>query len=131
MQIDKTFLSFNDRKKLVEIRYATLIADKNISHTTAKIILNFFQDVRKDPEVLKNMSMGRTKYTNIISNVLCPVETDRVIKNIQNSKFLVFIDETSDISNEKWMTFLVRYVNSETLDVHSQLIKLINTFTST
>jgi len=126
MQTDETFLSFDDRKKSAEIRYAALIVDKNISHTTAKIILNFFQDVGKDPEVLKNMSMGRTKCTNVISNVLCPVETDRVIKNIQNSKFSVFIDETSDISNEKWMTFLVRYVNSETLDVHSQLVKLIN-----
>jgi len=86
MQTDKTFLSFDDRKKSAEIRYATLIVDKNISHTTAKIILNFFQDVGKDP-VLKNMS---TECTNIISNVLCPTETDRVIKNIRNSKFSVF-----------------------------------------
>jgi len=123
MQTDETFLSFDDRKKSTEIRYAALIADKNISHTIAKIILNFFQDVGKDPEVLKNMSMGRTKCTNIILNVLCLFETDCVIKNIQNSKFLVFIDETSDISNEKWTTFFVRYVNSETLDIHSQLIK--------
>jgi len=96
-----------------------LIANKNISHTTAKIIFNFFQDVEKDPEILKNMSMGRKKCTNIISNVLCPINADSVIKTIQNSKFSVFIDETSDISDEKWMTFLVRYVNSETL---SQII---------
>ncbi|XP_070518013.1 uncharacterized protein [Cardiocondyla obscurior] len=35
-------------------------------------------------------------------------------------------DETSDISNQKWMTFLVRYVDPETLDSRSQLVKLIN-----
>jgi len=49
-----------------------------------------------------------------------------VIKNIRNSKYSVFIDETSDISNEKWMTLLVRYVISETLNIHSQLVKLID-----
>ncbi|KAL6255498.1 hypothetical protein P5V15_013832 [Pogonomyrmex californicus] len=72
------------------------------------------------------MSMGRTKCKNIITNVLCPIETERVVNKIQNTKFSIFIDETSDICNTKWMTFMVRYVDSETLDVRSQLVKLIN-----
>jgi len=53
MQTDETFLSFDDRKKSAEIRCATLIADKNISHTTAKIILNFFQHVGFQEKILK------------------------------------------------------------------------------
>lgn len=72
------------------------------------------------------MTMGRTKCSNIISNVLCPVETERVVNNIQNTKFSIFIDETSVITNDKWMTFLVRYVDPETLNIRSQLVKLIN-----
>lgn len=70
------------------------------------------------------MSMGRTKCQNIISKVLCPVETERVVNSIQNTKFSIFIDETSDITNDKWMTFLVRYVDFETLNIRSQLVKL-------
>jgi len=35
------------------------------------------------------------------------------------------VDETSDIGNEKW-TFFVRYVDPKTLDIRSQLVKLIN-----
>lgn len=58
--------------------------------------------------------MSRTK-CNIIKNVLCPVETDRVVNTIQNTKFSIFIDETSDISNKKWMTFLVRYIDRKHL----------------
>ncbi|XP_011868672.1 PREDICTED: uncharacterized protein LOC105562439 isoform X1 [Vollenhovia emeryi] len=126
LQVDESLLLFEEQKKSAEIRYAALIADKNIPHETAKLILHFFQDVAKNPNVLKSMSMGRTKCTNIISNVLCSVETDYIVSNIQNTKFFVFIDETSDISNEKWMTFHVRYVNPETLQVHSQLIKLVD-----
>lgn len=72
------------------------------------------------------MSMSRTKCKSIISNVLSPVERDRVIDIVQNTKFSIFIDETSDISNKKWMTFHVRYVHPETLDICSQLVKLID-----
>lgn len=72
------------------------------------------------------MSMGRTKCKNIISNVLYPVENENIVNKLQRTKFSVFIDESSDICNEKWMTFFVRYVDPETLDICSQLVKLIN-----
>ncbi|KAG5328555.1 SCND3 protein, partial [Acromyrmex heyeri] len=72
------------------------------------------------------MKMSRTKCTNIITNVLSPVETERVVNNIQNTKFTIFIDETSDICNDKWMTFLVRYIEPKTLDNRTQLVKLID-----
>jgi len=60
---------------------------------------SFFQQV--DPNVLKNMSISSTKCKNIISNVLCSVEIERVVNSIQNTKFSIFIDETSDVTNEK------------------------------
>ncbi|EFN64003.1 hypothetical protein EAG_09299, partial [Camponotus floridanus] len=106
IQINESLLSFDECKKSAEIRYAALIAEKNIAYQTAKEILNFFQHIRKDPNVLNSMSMGRTKCTNIITNVVCPVETNRVVNIIQNTKFSIFIDETSDLTNNKWMTFL-------------------------
>ena len=55
-----------------------------------------------------------------------PVETERVVNKIQNTKFTIFIDETSDICNDKWMTFLVRYIEPKTLDNRTQLVKLID-----
>ena len=64
-------------------------------------------------------------YSGIISNVLYPVEKERVNK-LQKTKFSVFVDETADICNEKWMTFFVRYVDPDTLDIRLQLVKLIN-----
>jgi len=123
---DKLLLSFDKRKKAAEIRYAAFIAENNISHRIATDILQFFQQIGKDSEVLQSMNMSRTKCQKIISNVLCPVETNRVVDIIQNTKFTIFIDETSDISNQKWMTFFVRYVHPETLDICSQLVKLID-----
>ena len=125
MEVEELLAPFDERKKEAEIRYAALIAMKNISHQVAQDILNFFQHLADDPKVLKNMTMG-TKCTNMIKNVLYPVEQKRVVENIQNTKFSIFIDETSDITNDKWMTFLVRYIDSETLDLCVQLVKLNN-----
>ena len=45
--------------------------------------------------------MSQKRCINIITNVLNPVETERIVNNIQNTKFTIFIDETSDICNDK------------------------------
>jgi len=50
--IDESLLSFKERKKIAEIRYAAWIADRNIPFQTVKDILNFFQEVGKDSNVL-------------------------------------------------------------------------------
>lgn len=104
-------LSFQEKRKSAENRFAALIADTNIPFKTAKDILHLFQTIGKDYNVLKKMCISRTKCSKIISNVLCPVETNYVVTTIQNTKFSIFIDETSDISNKKWMTFAVRSKN--------------------
>lgn len=126
IQENESHLSFDERKKIAEIRYAAFIAEKNISHETAKEILTFFQEIGKDSDILQKMNINRSKCTNVITNVLCPVETQRVVNSIQNTKFSIFIDETSDISNKKWLTFFVRFVDLATLEIRSQLLKLIN-----
>ncbi|KYN38056.1 hypothetical protein ALC56_07576 [Trachymyrmex septentrionalis] len=97
----------------------------NIPHQNANKILSFFQHIGKDFHVLRSMKMG-TKCKNVITNVLSKIETKHVVDNIQNTKFSIFIDETFDICNEKWMTFQVRYLDPETLDTHTQLVVLIN-----
>lgn len=124
---DESCLTFEEEKKLTEIRYAALIADCNIPSNIANTILTFFQNTnRKNPKLIGAMSMGRTKCTNVMSNVLCPVETNRIVKHLQNTKFSISVDETSDTTNEKWLTFHVRYVDTAILKVQAQLLKIIN-----
>lgn len=127
-QPDESFLTFDDFKKSFEIRFSALIAENSLSYGTAEKILRLFREAgeRTDfPKLLKSVTIGSTKCANITTNVLGPVETERVVDNIQNTKFSISVDETSDRTNNKWMTFFVRYVDSETLDVRAQLVKLI------
>lgn len=44
-QIDESLLTFDERKKSAEIRFAALITEKNIPHQTAQAILRLFQDI--------------------------------------------------------------------------------------
>ncbi|XP_066600974.1 E3 SUMO-protein ligase KIAA1586-like [Prorops nasuta] len=89
-------------------------------------LLKLFQDIGKEPNVLQSMSLGRTKATKIVNNFLCTYETKRIADNLKNNKFSVFVDETTDITNEKKMTLLTRYVDRKSLCVQIDLLQLIN-----
>lgn len=84
------------------MKYAVLIAEKNILYETAQDILNFFQNVGKDPNALKNMSMGKTKCRNIISNVSCirwKTNTSLTSFKIQDSLVLLMKHLMSPMKN--------------------------------
>ncbi|XP_043252408.1 uncharacterized protein LOC122397348 [Colletes gigas] len=121
---EKVAFSFEEQRQIAEIRFAALIATLNVPFRVAGRILEYFQSVPK--LILDSMKLSRTKCTNIITRVLYPHETDRISSVLRNNKFSIFIDETSDSTNEKWMTLLARYVDPRTLDVRSELLKLIN-----
>ncbi|KAL6421413.1 hypothetical protein ACFW04_014198 [Cataglyphis niger] len=126
-QTDELLLTFDEQKKSAEIRYAALITEKNIPHQTAKEIQFLSRHRTRCLNVLKSMNMSQTKCKNIISNVLCSVETERVVNNIQNTKFSVFIDETSDITNEKYVrSQLVKLIDIDAKDCSAE--KLFNVF---
>jgi hypothetical protein len=94
-------ITFDERKKSAEIRFAALIADKNIPYQTAEDILNFFQQIGEDYHVLKNMSMGRTKCKNIIKfakNIFCNIFVYYKYTDILNYKVDFLISENKFLS---------------------------------
>ncbi|XP_066585523.1 SCAN domain-containing protein 3-like [Prorops nasuta] len=119
-------LSFNDRVKVAEIKLATFFVEHNIPFSYSGELLNIFQEIGKEPGILQSMFLGRLKLTNIINNVVCPYETRRITDTLKHQKFSVLVDETSDISNEKKMTLLTRYVDNKSLCVQTDLLQLIN-----
>ncbi|XP_066589316.1 protein FAM200A-like [Prorops nasuta] len=118
--------NFNDRVKAAEIKVAAFFAEHNLSFLYSAELLKLFQDIGKEPNVLQSMSLGRTKATKIVNNVLCTYETKRIADNLKTNKFSVFVDETTDITNEKKMTLLTRYVDRKSICVQIDLLQLIN-----
>ncbi|KYN07742.1 hypothetical protein ALC62_01253 [Cyphomyrmex costatus] len=129
VKINKTFkVRFSDRRKEAEIRYVALLIDQNIPCKHSTEILKLFEHVGEGPNVIKKMRMGKKKCTQIITNILYPIEIKRFINKIKNTKFTVFICTKSDTyeDNNKVIALQVRYVDSETLDVRSQLVDLMS-----
>lgn len=119
-------LTFNERIKAAEIRFATFLAQHNISLRTAPKLLDLFQEIGKEPAVLQGMVMGKTKTTAVINKVVCVRESNRIVKVVRATKFSIFVDESTDITNDKWMTLMIRYVDPETLIINTELLKLIH-----
>ena len=73
------------------------------------------------------MTAGATKMSNIVRNVLGPSEELRLVELLMKTKFSLYVDETTDPNGSvKWMSFLVSFVDSKTLDVMTGLTKLID-----
>ena len=75
-------MAFDDRVKDSEIRFAALIAAYNIPFSSAPNILEFFQTLADDVEVLKATTGNRNKVSGIISNVVDECNMDDVVETL-------------------------------------------------
>ena len=64
--------------------------------------------------------------TAIANNVVCAAETERMINILRKQSFSVYPDETSDISHEKWLSLVVRYIHPLNNEIRVELLQLIN-----
>ncbi|XP_066587598.1 protein FAM200A-like [Prorops nasuta] len=123
---DNDTFRFNDRVKAAELKVAAFFAQHHIPFKNSKELLLLFQEIGKEPDVLQSMTLGKTKVRNIITKVLCPYETERVSEDLKRHRFSVFVDETTDSTNEKKMTLITRHFDSKSLCIQDNLLHLIN-----
>ena len=70
--------------------------------------------------------MSKSKLSAMIAKSLGPAVAETCKLKLQNVKFAVHIAETTDTAmRRKWMTALFRYVEPNTLNVKTQLLKMI------
>jgi len=70
--------------------------------------------------------MHSFKCTNIISNILCPVEVEEIAEVIKKTPFSILFDESIDISDHKLLCLLDKYVDQNTGMLHTGLLELIS-----
>jgi hypothetical protein len=49
----------------------------------------------------QNINMRRAKCSALFKNVLCAVETEKIIKNLQKNIISILLDESTDVSIKK------------------------------
>ncbi|XP_033223934.1 uncharacterized protein LOC117177389 [Belonocnema kinseyi] len=114
--------SFKQSVLTAELDYARLGAELSIPFKQMGSILNFFKKI--ETPVLQKMTAGATKVSGIVRNVLGSYEEECSVEMLKRVKFSIFIDEGTQ-NNKSWLTFLVRYVDPETLDGKTALSKLL------
>lgn len=112
--------------KEAEIRLASFFAEHNVAFQVADHLLHVIKKSFYDSNIAQSITLNRTKCTSIIKNVLNTVETDETIKNLKNVKFSILVDESTDLTDHKFMCTLVRYVSPINGLVRTKLLELIS-----
>lgn len=59
------------------------------------------------------ISMGRTKATKIVTEVMAPSYSEQLLDEVRHKPFSLIIDESTDIGSEKVLALMIRYFNGK------------------
>ena len=122
--VDSKPAAFKKKVQEAEINITTFFLEHNLTFSIAPELIGLFQDL--EPSVLNNVKLSPSKMTVIANNVVCATETDRMINILRKQSFSVYPDETSDISHQKWLSLVVRYIHPLNNEFRVELLQLIN-----
>lgn len=117
--------SLKEKIAIAEIKLSTFFADNNIAISLVDNLVPVIKSSFADPNVVNGISLGRTKTTKILNNVLCPVETNNLIFLLKNTLFSILVDESTDVGMDKYLCILVRYVCPKSGKLNSDLLKML------
>jgi len=121
----KDKLSHSDRVKRSEIKLAGFFAEHNVAFYVADHLIPLLKNIFIDSKIAQDISLGRSKCTNIVNNVIAKREMEKLYINLRTCKFSILIDESTDISDTKLLCILVRYVSPLNKKVKTQLLQLV------
>lgn len=110
-----------DQVRCAEIKIAALITERNLSIRLSEHLVPLMQSALPDSKIAKKLSMGRTKTTQIITNVLGKYQNKKTVK-------IVLIHESTDISCVKNICVCVRYFDETCVRLCSDFFDLIKCF---
>ena len=74
---------------------------------------------------LKHIKLHRSKFACLIKNIISPALKTDLIDDFQNKKYAIIIDESTDISTQKHLCMLVRFLNDRRKEIVTGFIGLI------
>lgn len=92
----------------LEIKLCGFLVEHNISFTTLNHLTTLLKSAVPDSEIIRSMQLKATKGTAIIKNVIASAEKELLQQKLQNSRFSVLIDESTDIGSVETMCVIVR-----------------------
>lgn len=116
--------------KVAEIRTSAFIAENNLSLRCADFLVKRDQAIYPDSKIAQGISLGRTKATKIVQNVIGQSHSDELAERLKHQKFSVIVDESTDIGTVKTLAICVRLFSTEKQKVEDCFWKLAQIFCS-
>lgn len=111
--------------KEAEIRLAAFFAEHNLAFHLSDHLTDVIGKCFTDSAIAKDLTLNRTKCTSIVKNIIANVESTETINNLRHLPFSILVDESTDITDHKFMCALVRYMSPTTGRVRTELLELI------
>jgi hypothetical protein len=87
---------------------SAFFAEQNAALIQVEQLVPLLKKMAPDSKIIQGMTLEATKCTEIIRNVLEPVETEDLTKLLKENSFSILLDESTDISSKKLLCVLVR-----------------------
>ncbi|KYM93750.1 hypothetical protein ALC62_15647 [Cyphomyrmex costatus] len=122
--LNESTISHIDEVKSTEIQLAAFFVEHNVAFYTADHLIPLLKKVCIKPEVVQDLSLARSKCSNIVKEVIAKRETEKLVENLQSRRFSILIDESTDITDTKIMCVLVQFLSTNK-KLKTQLLELI------
>lgn len=91
-----------------EVKLAGFIAEHNIPFLASDHLSDLLKNIFTDSKIAKNIKIKRTKTTAIVTNVIGKYQKYELAKILQNTKFSLLTDESTDVGVIKTACVVVR-----------------------
>lgn len=90
---DSEIVKMRTQVQKTELMLAHFVACHNLSFRSIDHLSQLPSLIMNDSKISKQISLKRTKCIKLIKNVLASVVVDNIVKEIENKKFSVYLDE--------------------------------------
>nr|CAH7749980.1 unnamed protein product [Callosobruchus chinensis] len=108
---------------------SAFLVENNLSFSLTDRMIDLLKSAIPDSNILKKVSLKRTKATAVVKNVLGQHEKERLVDILKKTKFSILTDDSTDISTCKATAIVVSDGNTK-CDAETLYNLIINAFAS-
>ncbi|KAE8743381.1 hypothetical protein FOCC_FOCC011034 [Frankliniella occidentalis] len=126
--IDRPNTPLAPKVQNAELTISGFLAAHNIAFRAVEHLVPLLKNCYPDSQVCQKMTLGRTKATGILLNVIGQAEKDFMTSVLKTTKFSIMMDESTDISSTKTACIDVRLYSKSGGKIISWFWDLVQVF---
>lgn len=111
----------SDESKIIDIQLAVFTA-KHSSIASVDHLSSLLRSSSPKESAYEKLRLHKTKCAPIIKNFVSPTLLNNLVSEIGNTKYSLVVDESTDVSQTKWMSVCVRFFDINKLIVTTNFL---------